>query len=129
MDLKLHQVGFADMLVLNTIDLAGQEQVEKVRDWLDDHFNAPRIVETDYCEAPYESPLGCRALRHRPGQTRPSVRVITAALTRPAIATTQRSTHTSAFSRWSYETDEPVGLEAPRKTIRRLPGACIAPRA
>ena len=58
MDLKLRQVGFADMLILNKVDLAGPEQVEKVRAWLDDHFNRLRIVETNYCEVPYEILLG-----------------------------------------------------------------------
>src|SRR5271167_32922 len=58
MQLKLHQVGFADMLILNKVDLAGPEQVAKVRAWLDDHFNRLRIVETNYCEVPYEILLG-----------------------------------------------------------------------
>jgi G3E family GTPase len=58
LDLKLRQVGFADMLILNKVGLAGPEQVQKVRAWLDDHFNRLRIVETNYCEVPYEILLG-----------------------------------------------------------------------
>src|SRR5208283_4805215 len=58
MDLKLHQVGFADMLILNKVSLAGREQVKKVREWLDDHFNRLRIVEADYCEVPNQILLG-----------------------------------------------------------------------
>src|SRR5271157_371399 len=54
MQLKLQQVGFADMLILNKVELAGPEQVGKVRAWLDDHFNRLRIVETNYCEVPLE---------------------------------------------------------------------------
>jgi len=57
-ELKLRQVGFADMLILNKVDLAGPTQVEKVRAWLDGHFNRLRIVETNYCEVPYEILLG-----------------------------------------------------------------------
>lgn len=45
MELKLHQVGFADMLILNKVDLAGPGQVAKVRAWLDEYFNRLRIVE------------------------------------------------------------------------------------
>ena len=52
MDLKLRQVGFADMVILNKVDLAGREQVGKVKAWLDDHFNRLRIVETDHCDEP-----------------------------------------------------------------------------
>ncbi len=58
MELKLLQVGFADMLVLNKVDLAGPEQVGKARAWLGEHFNRLRIVETNYCEVPYEILLG-----------------------------------------------------------------------
>src|SRR5208283_1638267 len=57
-ELKLHQVGFADMLILNKVDLAGSDQVAKVRAWLDEHFNRLRIVEANYCEVPYEILLG-----------------------------------------------------------------------
>jgi 2-haloalkanoic acid dehalogenase type II len=53
MDLKLRQVGFADMLILNKVSLAGPAQVAKVRAWLDGHFSRLRIVETDYCQVPY----------------------------------------------------------------------------
>jgi G3E family GTPase len=58
MDLKLRQVGFADMVILNKVDLAGPEQMGKVRAWLDEHFNRLRIVETNHCDAPYEILLG-----------------------------------------------------------------------
>ena len=58
MDLKLRQVGFADMVILNKVSLAGPEQVNRVRAWLDDRFNRLRIVETDYCGVPYEILLG-----------------------------------------------------------------------
>src|SRR5271167_3438178 len=58
MQLKLHQVGFADMLVLNKVGLAGPARVGKVRAWLHEHFNRLRIVETNHCEVPYEILLG-----------------------------------------------------------------------
>ena len=71
MDLKLRQVGFADMLILNKVGLAGPEQVEKVRAWLDEHFSRLRIFETNYCEVPYRDPVGCRAFRS--GSSRPQL--------------------------------------------------------
>jgi G3E family GTPase len=126
MELKLLQVGFADMLILNKVDLAGPEQVEKVRAWLDDHFSRLRIVETNYCEVPYEILLGvgrfdparavlnrhsadescadptCDDSHHRHDQNGPN--------------------HSKVFSTWSYQTDQPLSLEALRETMRKLPG-------
>ena len=48
LELKLLQIGFADMLILNKVDLAGPAQVEKVKNWLDEHFGRLRVVETNY---------------------------------------------------------------------------------
>jgi G3E family GTPase len=121
MDLKLHQVGFADMLVLNKVDLAGRAQVEKVRAWLDDHFNRLRIVETNYCEVPYEILLGVG--RFDPARTSSASHAGEPCCTDPTCHHDHRAhDHTSAFSTWSYETDELLGLEALRETMRRLPG-------
>ena len=58
MDLKLRQVGFSDLVVLNKVGVAGTEQVEKVKAWLDEHFNRLRIIETDYCDVPTRSSWG-----------------------------------------------------------------------
>jgi G3E family GTPase len=122
--LKLRQVGFADMLVLNKVDLAGSEQVEKARAWLDEHFNRLRIVETDYCEVPYEILLGVGRFD-----------AARAALGSPAGEhecddPNCRGEHhvyigddpSKLFSTWSYETDRPLSLEALREAVRKLPG-------
>jgi G3E family GTPase len=127
MDLKLRQVGFADMLVLNKVGLAGPKQVENVRAWLDDHFNRLRIVETNYCEVPYEILLGVG--RFDPAR---------AALSSHAFAHSctvsnchdadhehdhNQQDHSKLFSTWSYETDQPLALEGLRQTMRKLPGS------
>ena len=125
MDLKLQQVGFSDMVILNKVGLAGPEQVKKVRAWLDDHFNRLRIVETNYCEVPYEILLGV-------GRFDPARADLNAHGTEPASADSTRHDdthdhhaqhdHSKVFSTWSYETDRPMALEALRETLRKLPG-------
>ena len=108
MDLKLHQVGFADMLILNKVDIAGPVQVAKVKGWLDDHFNRLRIVESNYCDVPLEIVLSVGRFD-------------------PARSSLDREhahdhDHTNSFSTWSYETDRPLSLEALREAVRKLPG-------
>src|SRR5690349_13791690 len=121
LDLKLRQVGFADMLILNKVSLAGSEQVEKVRAWLDDHFNRLRIFETDYCEVPYEILLGV-------GRFDPTRAVLTSHAVEPDCTDPtchdghHGHDHSKVFSTWSYETDQPLALEALRETMRKLPG-------
>jgi G3E family GTPase len=107
LDLKLRQVGFADMVVLNKVSLAGPDQLSKVRKWLDDHFNRLRIVETDYCDIPLEILLAVG--RFDPGS---------------AHQTPQRRerAHSDVFDTWSYQTDRPLSLTALREMARKLPG-------
>jgi G3E family GTPase len=109
LDLKLRQVGFADMVVLNKVSLAGRAQLSKVRKWLDDHFNRLRIVETDYCEVPFEILLSV-------GRFDP------ASVCQNPRKDRQQHGHSHVFNTWSYETDQPLSLNALREAARKLPG-------
>jgi G3E family GTPase len=121
MELKLRQVGFADMLILNKVGLAGPEQVEKVRAWLDDYFNRLRIVETNYCEVPYEILLGVG--RFDPARSDLNSNAVEHSCTDPTCHDVHHGDdHSKVFSTWSYETDQPLALEALRETLRKLPG-------
>jgi G3E family GTPase len=121
MELKLHQVGFADMLILNKVGLAGPEQVKKVRSWLDDHFNRLRIVETDYCEVPYQILLGVG--RFDPARTDSNSRTAEHGCTNKSChGESHAHDHSNVFSTLSYETDQPLALEVLRDTMRKLPG-------
>ena len=101
LDLQLRQIACADMVILNKIDLATPEALRRIYGLIDDHFNNIRIVETSYCDVPYEILLGV-------GRFDPT-RLMTAASpngkhhhpdTRPA------------FDTWSFETDHPLSLAA-----------------
>jgi len=120
MDLKLRQVGFADMVILNKVDLAGTELVALVKTWLDAHFNSLRVVETNFCDVPNEILLGVGRFELD--------RVILAldAVERRCKGPTHPDhlqPHASAFSTWSFDTERPLSLEALRKATRKLPGS------
>ena len=121
MELKLRQVAFSDVLILNKVDLAGPEQLAKVKAWLDQHFRRLRVVETNYCEVPYEILLGVG--RFDPVRT--SLDSDTAKHGCSGSSCHDEShahDHSKVFSTWSYETDQPLALEALRETLRKLPG-------
>ena len=108
------------MLILNKAALAGAAQVTKVRAWLDGHFSRLRIVETDYCQVPYQILLGV-------GRFDPARAALSAPAgpgrTDPACRDDHHGhDHSKLFSTWSYETDQPLALEALRETMRKLPG-------
>ena len=118
MDLKLRQVGFADMLILNKVDLAGLDRVEEVRAWLDGQFNRLRIVETNYCEVPYQILLGVG--RFDPARARSHA--VELGDDDTSCFDDHAHDHSKMFSTWSYETDQPLALEALQETMRKLPG-------
>jgi len=121
-ELKLRQAGFADMLILNKVSLAGPEQLKKVRAWLDDHFNRLRIVETDYCDVPHEILLGIG--RFDPARSDlDSLPAAHECANSPCPDDHHDKNHHEAFNAWSYQTDRPLGLEALRQAMRTLPGA------
>ena len=124
--LKLKQIGFADMMVLNKVDLAGPEQVRKVRDWVNSQFNRLRIVEANHCDAPLEVLLSVG--RFDPSQLEFDASVIAkhARHSNDAARTHEdpEPDHSHSFSTWSYETDEPLDLNALREMIKRkIPGS------
>jgi len=120
LDLKLRQVGFADMVVLNKVELAGAEQVDKVRAWLDEHFNRLRIVETNYCEVPYEILLGVG--RFDPAHVGVDSHDDDHGCSILSGHDDEAHGHSNVFGTWSYETDRPLALEALREAMRKLPG-------
>jgi G3E family GTPase len=122
MDLKLRQVGFADMVILNKVGLAGRDQVTKVKGWLDDHFNRLRVIETDYCDVAYPVLLGVGRFDPASDGNVTSVgsRVDTEQV---ALDEDHEHDHTQAFGTWSFETDQPMDLAGLAERLRKeLPG-------
>ena len=109
-DLKLRQVGFADLLVLNKVGLAGADRVDEVLAWLDTHFNRLRIVKTDFCEVPYSVLLGVG-----PAEA--------AATGRDVDGDSDPHASAAMFASWTYETDLPLSATALQHAMRRLPGS------
>jgi G3E family GTPase len=121
MELKLRQVGFSDMVILNKVGLAGPERVGRVRAWLDDNFNRLRIVETDFCEVPYEILLGVGRFDPARADLKPHVAEQRCTDT-TCHGANHRHDHSKVFSTWSYETDQPLVLDTLREKLRKLPG-------
>ena len=104
----MRQIGFSDMVILNKVDLVDGTALQKVRDWIDDRLLRVRIVESVQCDVPLEILLGVGRFE----------------VQQLAIATndphgSHEVDHSQAFSTWSYETDQPLSLEALREMVRR----------
>jgi G3E family GTPase len=107
--LKLRQIGFADMVVLNKVDLVGPEHVEVAKEWVDHHLHRIRIIEATRCDVPLEILLAV-------GRFDPAHVV--------SRHNGQEHHHGhgalgSMFQTWSFESDRPFSLEALRQMVRR----------
>jgi len=120
--LKIRQIGFADLVVLNKVDLVGPEHVEVIREWIGLQLNRVRIVEAVRGDVSLEILLGAG-------------RFSTADASRPDPRTRTEGTpdhghaHGDAsdtFDRWSYASDRPFSLEALRHMVqRKLPASVL----
>jgi G3E family GTPase len=124
MMLKLQQIGFSDLLILNKVDLAGPEETEYVRDWIDGQFPRIRIVESSHCDVPLEILLAV-------GRFDPARAASDAGCAGDAACRDEHPDHdhdhddrdhAKTFGTWSYETDQPMSLDAVREAVRALPG-------
>jgi G3E family GTPase len=116
--LKLLQIGCADMVILNKVDLVGPKQLQEVKNWIDDQLNRVRVVEAAHCRVPLEILMSVG--RFDPARL--------SADTENAHNNYGHSEHVhdhaSDFATWAYRTRKPLSLDAMREMVkRRLPAS------
>ena len=116
MELKLRQIAFSDMLILNKVDLVDSKQIEKIKAWIDDRINRVRVIETSFCKVPYEILLGVD--RYDPNT----------ATTKNYMQQHQHNhghntDHGKVFSTWNYETEKAFSLELLKEMIKKIPSS------
>jgi G3E family GTPase len=106
--LKLRQIGFADMVVLNKTDLVGPGHIEVIKEWIGLHIQRVRIIETTHGDVPMEVLLA--GGRFDPAKLPTE---------RPADPSGELGGIESTLERWSYRTAEPFSLDALRRMVQR----------
>ena len=105
--LKLRQIGFSDLVVLNKVDLVGPESVDAIHEWIGSHLRRIRIVDAEHCDVPYEVLLAV-------GRFDPALIDDTA---------DEVVHHHAAFDTWHYRSERPMSREVLRDAVRVLPGS------
>ncbi|MDX1417670.1 MAG: GTP-binding protein [Candidatus Promineifilaceae bacterium] len=110
-ELKLRQIGFSDMVILNKIDLVSDEELDTVRHWINRRMNRVRVVEAINCDVPLEILLAV-------GRFDP-MQLVSGNQDHP----TKSHQHNQTFSTWSFETERPLSLEVLTTMVKKkLPG-------
>ncbi len=112
--LKIRQIGYSDLVVLNKVDLVTPTHVEVVREWVGAHLNRIRIVEAVHCDVPLEILLAV-------GRFDPENMVRQANNINIELGDAAQEPHSAGdmFETWSFETDQPLSLEHLREMVRK----------
>jgi len=125
MQFKLWQVAFGDLLILNKVDLVPRAEITRITDWLDDHLHRYRLIEAVRSDIPLEVLLGVgRFDPARLGGTSSHDASSSGTANSPEYPNGEHGhggNHQDDFETWSYETFEPVSLDALRKAAANLP--------
>ena len=108
--LKLQQIGYADLVVLNKVDLAGVEGAAAVKRWIDSQLTRVRLVPAVNCEVPLDILLAVGRFDH-------------AADTHGTHTHDQE--HGARFSTQSYIDDRPLSRRLLERMIKRTLPATI----
>ena len=121
MKLKLWQIAAADMLILNKVDLVSRDQIATIRRWLDEHFHRYRLIEAKQCDVPVEILLSAGHFDAAAVESGHGDHTGHDCHEAQCNHHHRHDDHSQAFSTWSYESGEPLSLEALRETASRLP--------
>ena len=112
--LKLRQIGFADLVVLNKTDLVRPEHIEVIREWIGLHMQRVRIVEAAHCDVPLEVLLAV-------GRFDPA-HLVAQQENGDTQGHNGNHAHDSLnqmFATWSYQSTSPLSLPRLREMVQR----------
>lgn len=130
--LAMDQVGVADFVLVNKVDLVGPDLLHELRDWIRELVPGARVLETSFAQAPLELLLGVgrydaeqlagHATRqvhvHTPAQP-PHRRKHGFVLAAPSAP----PDHSLVFTSWAYQSEQPLALKKLRRFLDELPTA------
>lgn len=112
--LKIRQIGFSDLVILNKVDLVTPTHIEVTREWIAAHLNRVSIVEAVHCDVPLEILLAV-------GRFDPVNMVRQAEGITTEFDGEVPADHFAGemFATWSFETDHPLDLNRLQEMVRK----------
>jgi G3E family GTPase len=112
--LKIRQIGYSDLVVLNKVDLVTPTHIDVIREWVGVHLNRIRIIEAVHCKVPLEILLAV-------GRFDPTNLVRQTSDIQIEIPDTLQELQSAGdmFQTWSYITDQPLSLTRLREMVQR----------
>lgn len=123
--LKMRQISFSDMVILNKVDLVTPTHIEVVHEWIGHYLDRIRIIQARQCDVPLEVLLAAgrfdpsRAIEAmQAGQESSANQKTQVTYAHLAGAHAHADAH-SQFQTWSYETEKLFDQQALADMVRR----------
>ena len=113
--LAMDQVGVADLVLLNKVDLVDAARLADMRRWIREIAPNARIIETRFGVVPPEIMLDAGRL------ALPLPAVAPVHVHAPGEAEHAHEAHTRLFSTWHWTSSEALSMRALRRAVERLP--------
>ena len=124
-DLAHDQIGIADIIVLNKVDLVDQTNLERVKTWVKEVVPNARIIDTTHGQVPLELVLGIGQFKVErvANRSESDIHVHSAGHSQDDSEHNHHHhhDHTLVFSTWSYSSDQPHSYKSLRKAVEALP--------
>jgi G3E family GTPase len=124
--LAMNQVGMADIVIVNKVDLVNAEQLQSVRDYIRRIVPQARIIETTQADVPLELLLNVGQFEiERLASRQPQDIHVHEDDHHHEHEDTEHphhhTDHTLIFSTWSWRSSQPVSFRALQRMVNRLP--------
>lgn len=117
MELKLRQIAFSDMVILNKVDLVDRATIQKVHDWLGSRFRRYRLVEAVNANVPLDILLSVGRFASEQLETE-----LPEHHKHGPDCGCHHADHSGSFSTTMMKAERPISLSSLRSAIRSLPG-------
>lgn len=124
--LAIYQVGMADIVILNKVDLVDEAQLQSVRDYIRRIVADARIIETTHGDVPLEFTLNVGQFEIERLASRPPHDIHVHAEGDEHEHEDhehhhEHTDHTLVFSSWSWRSSHPISFRALQRMVNRLP--------
>ncbi len=130
--LALNQIGIADIILLNKVDLVEQQNLDEMRTWIERISQRPRVLETVECNAPLELLLGVGKFTIERLAQKAQLDIHVHPEQKADAADHDghddqpdhhhhHDDHSLLYSTWLYTSDQPLDYRSTRRAFERLP--------
>lgn len=118
--LAMNQIGMADVIIINKIDLVEPDQLKSLHDYIYNLMPRSRVMEATQCDVPLALLLDTGNFNMEDAINRPSseTHVHTAGEHHHDHA---HSDHSSIFDTWNWTSHEPLSFKALKQMTEKLP--------